>query len=92
MGSQVRTINIDPLALQDYRETLTFKIPPSKYYTGIEIKLNFNENTKQVKAVCVFSAVVDPIRRVQGLAHILEDENWFESYYRRSSFGCGSIP
>jgi len=73
MSSEGQQLIVYPGAIIDYQEKVTFTVPASNYPTQVDVKLFYDKNKKEFRAVCYQTSVVRPERRIRGIAALLED-------------------
>ena len=69
-----KTLIVYPGAIIEYQEKVAFKIPPSIYPTQVDIKLLYDKNLREFRVCCYQTSVIEPDRRIRGLAALLESK------------------
>jgi len=91
MESESRALIVYPGAIVNYQEKVAFKIPPSIYPTHIDIKLFYDKELKEFRALCSQTSVIQPERRIRGLAALLEDQVPVPEATRQDSLVVGRV-
>ena len=91
MSKDKNKLIVHPRALINYQKKVVFKIPPSIYPTQIDIRFLYDKSLRELKAQCCQTSVIQPDRRIRGIAAVLEDQVPVAKANRKNTLVVGKV-